>query len=143
MYSDILFPLISSSQASFDNFFYIKVEPTSNPDCSWAGYSQSDNCNYLKEAVNAVHSIGWSPAIFSTAHIWALFFGSSCDTFATDTGSFLWYVDYNSTGNVDSTPDFSDFVSFGGWTAPLVKQVSGSVTIPLLCGNTAWHAFLD
>jgi len=31
-----------------DELFYIKVQPTTNPDCSWEGYSHLDNCNFLK-----------------------------------------------------------------------------------------------
>jgi len=34
--------------------FFIKVEPTHNPDCSWEGYSPLDNCNFLKEAIRAM-----------------------------------------------------------------------------------------
>jgi hypothetical protein len=46
---------------SYGGIFYIKIEPSSNPDCSWEGYSQSENCNFLYETVNAVwyHYIGW------------------------------------------------------------------------------------
>jgi len=48
---------------------------------------------------------------------------------------------------VDTTQSFADFVPFGGYTldSGLVnfKQVGGNVTIPLLCGSTAWHAFVD
>jgi len=25
----------------------------------------------------------------------------------------------------------------------MVKQIGGNVTIPLLCGNKGWHAFVD
>jgi len=125
----------------------MKVEPSSNPDCSWEGYSQSDNCNFLTEAANAVKNIDFFSAIFTTAPIWQQFFGSSCDTFAADTGAYLWYANYNNTGNVNPTLSFDDFVPFGGWTAHsaalVMKQVGGNVTIPLLCGNKAWHAFVD
>jgi len=38
-------------------------------------------------------------------------------------------------------------VPFGGWTLAnggvLEKQVGGNVTVPLLCGQKAWHAFID
>jgi len=87
-----------------DAYIFIKVEPSSNPECSWEGYSQSDNCNFLKEAAGAVVNWNnvWTPCIFSTARIWRQFFGSSCDTFATDTNAPLWYANYDSTGQVHS-----------------------------------------
>jgi len=126
---------------------YIKVEPSSNPECSWEGYSHSDNCNFLKEAANAVSFTSWHLGVFSTAHIWKRLFGSSCDTFAVDTEAYLWYANYDSSGHVISTQSFGDLVAFGGWTVVskqvTAKQVGGNVTVPLLCGHKAWHAFVD
>ena len=138
-------------QATYDYTIFIKVEPSSNPDCSWEGYSQSDNCNFLTEAANAVTNLGdgasWYPTIFTTAPIWNQFFGSSCDTFKADTGALISYANYDNTGNVVSTQSYADFVPFGGWIVSnreiMMKQVDGNVTLPLLCGNKAWHAFVD
>jgi len=125
----------------------LKVQPSINPDCSWESYSQSDNCNFLTEAINAVKHLYSFPTIFSTARIWEQFFGSSCDNFATDSWITLWYANYDSTGHVTSARSLDDFVPFGGWTAQsgsiIMKQVGGNVTVPLLCGPTAWHAFVD
>jgi len=88
--TNVLTPLINKKKNRFNGRFVIKVVLSSNPDCSWAGYSHSNNCNFLKEAVKAAGSLGsWFPTVFSTASIWAQFFGSSCDTFASDTGSYL------------------------------------------------------
>ena len=39
----------------------------------------------------------------------------------------LWYAHYESPGN----PSFSDFVPFGGWSKPSVKQYAGTTS---LCG---------
>jgi len=33
---------------------WFKVEPSVNPDCDWVGYSHTDNCNFLIEAINAI-----------------------------------------------------------------------------------------
>ena len=150
----IFLSLINNQQYSgiFGGALYIKVVPSKNPDCSWESYSQSDNCNFLKEAVNAVWKGGryrgqWVPYIFSTANIWKKYFGSTCDTFAKDTGAYLSYAIYDSTGHVVSTQTKHDFVPFGGWAAGdwhiIAKQVGGSVRVPLLCGHKAWHALVD
>ncbi len=37
----------------------------------------------------------------------------------------LWYAHY------DNNPSFGDFVAFGGWTKPNIKQFQGDTT---LCG---------
>jgi len=146
--TEILSPLATFNQLIPQyHFFYIKVQPTSNPECSWEGYSHSDNCNFLKEAANAVNNLGWITTIFSTANIWKHFFGSSCDTFAADTQAIMGYANYDRTGQVNSVQSFDDYVPFGGWiVAPnsvMGKQVGGNVTVPLLCGHKAWHAFVD
>jgi hypothetical protein len=78
--------------------------------------------------------------VFSTANIWASFFGHTCDFI----GNYysLWYADYDIHGQVNPGQDFNDFVSFGGWTAPSIKQTQGNTTATSLCGN-AWHVYLD
>ena len=52
---------------------------------------------------------------------------------------YLWY----GAGELNFNPSFNDFVPFGGWKAPVVKQIYGNVTVPLLCGTKDWHAFID
>jgi hypothetical protein len=83
------------------HFFYLKVQPTSNPSCSWTSYSYADNCQFLKDAVSAIKSLGWNPVIFTTVHIWRVFFGYDCDTFAQDTGALVGYAKYDHTGHVN------------------------------------------
>jgi hypothetical protein len=51
----------------------------------------------------AVGNNHWMPGVFTTAHIWQQFFGSSCDTFVADVNTTLWYANYDNTGNVIST----------------------------------------
>jgi len=137
--------LVHSKISSFYPIYFVwmKVEPSSNPECSWEGYSQSDNCNFLKEAAQAINTRN-SPGVFSTARIWKQFFGSSCDTFATDIGALnIWSNYESSAGRVNSPKSFDDYVPFGGWTSPGIKKLVGSVTIPLLCGHKAWHALVE
>lgn len=129
--------LAATTSAMFYPGIYLKVIPTTNTACSWSPYSAVDNCNYLKEAANAVWNIGKKAAIFSTANIWKQFFGTSCNTFATDTGAYLWYANYESNGVLNSVKSTADYVPFGGWQVSgnkvWVKQIAGKVG--LMCGG--------
>ena len=92
--TELLIPLSKYRRSNFYQVLVIKVVPNSNPECSWDNHSHLDNCNFLKDAANAVWNIHvygspLTPTIFSTAHIWKKIFGSSCDFFATDTGAIL------------------------------------------------------
>lgn len=101
--TQILVPL-DSGTTYFQYVLYLKVNPNSNPECTWEGYSQQDNCNFLKEAAEATYTVTTKqPIIYTTANIWAKFFGNSCNTFARDMLSGLAYTQYNANGKVDST----------------------------------------
>jgi len=54
----------------FGGHIYVKVEPSSNLGCAWSFYSQWENCNFLRDVVDAIKNIGWPTVIFSTAPIW-------------------------------------------------------------------------
>ena len=41
----------------------------------------------------------------------------------------IYFVRY---AHYDASPSFSDFVSFGGWTKPAIKQYAGDVVSELL-----------
>jgi len=142
--TEIITPMQSKPNYSFDILLYVKFGSTSNPQCSFASYSHTDNCNYLKEAVRAIGNLHWMPLIVSTATQWKQYFGNSCDTFATDTGAMLSYAVYDSTGHPTLTQSYDDFVPFGGFAKGNIwtKQVGGVTTVPLLCGPTAWHAYV-
>jgi hypothetical protein len=112
----------------------IKVQPASNPGCSWSTYSQSSNCDFLFEAQRAVRGMLWADVIFSTATSWKQIFGSSCDNFGTYSSPLI-YARYDSNGTLSSTRSYEDFVPFGGWRRDQVvaKLVGGAVRIPLTC----------
>jgi hypothetical protein len=98
------------------NFLYIKVEPNHTPGCSWEGYNHTDNCNYLTEAINAINANApdwFLPGVFSTARIWAQYFGNQCDNIGQmNPPVWLWYANYESNGHVNSTLSMEDFVPF-------------------------------
>lgn len=87
--------------ARFNGVMYLKVQPNSNPGCSWDRYNQIDNCDFLVQAAIQIWNVGWFPGVFSTARIWQQLFGSSCNNFAGDTFAKLWYANYDSKGRVN------------------------------------------
>ena len=126
---------------------WLKVEPSVNPECDWAGYSHTDNCNFLIEAINAIKRLpSTAIGVISTGTIWKAFFGSTCDSVGTS-GALLSYAIYGTDGHVSSTKSFADFVPFGGWTLAggnvYKKQIYGNHTLSSLCGNPNLHAFVD
>jgi len=56
--------------------------------------------------------------------MWGVVAGSGC-TAGASAGAPVWYAHY------DGNPSFSDWVPFGGWSHPAVKQYSGTGS---LCG---------
>jgi len=54
--TEIILPMITN--AKFFPFIYLKVVPSSNPDCSWEGYTPSDNCKYLVGVANVIYPLG-------------------------------------------------------------------------------------
>jgi hypothetical protein len=118
---------------------YLKIIPTTNPSCSWAPYTPASNCAFLTEAVNAVRSIGRTPAVFSTAPNWNIYFGTACNTFATLSNAYLWYANYQVDGTVNPVKSSADFVPFGGWLVTgnkvWVKNVAENVPLGFFCGS--------
>jgi hypothetical protein len=117
---------------------YLKIIPTTNPSCSWDGFSAASNCAFLKEAVAAVKGIGRAPAVFSTAPNWNLYFGNACNNFATETNAYLWYANYQTDGTMNPVKSSADFVPFGGWLVAgnkvLVKTVAEDIPLGYNCG---------
>jgi hypothetical protein len=119
----------------------LKAVPNSHVGCSWTGYNYTDNCNFLTSALTVITQNGKDAGVFTTPYIWNEFFGSACNSIGS-AGFDLWYAHYLQTGHVNSTLSFSDFVSFGGWSEPSMKQTGGNITVTL-CNNPLWHAYLD
>lgn len=75
----------------------------------------------LKDA--CVSHSGVSCGIYSSYYQWESIFGST--SYAYGSNLPLWYAHY------DNSKVWTDFVSFGGWTTPAVKQYTGDATV---CG---------
>jgi len=123
------------------NWAWLKVEPNTTPGCTWEGYTQIENCNFILTCINVWVSFGIPVGVFTTYNIWEKYIGSTCPTAGLRT-FYVWYADYTTTGHVNTTQSFDDFKPFGGWGYPWLKQIGGNITVKL-CNNTNWHAFVD
>jgi len=133
---------INGINPSYYDALLIKFEPNNTPGC-WGVYTPAEHCAFLTQAANTVTQLagpGTTPGIFTTDNIWNEFVGSSCDIFSV--APIIWYATYGSNGQVDSTQSFDDFVPFGGYTVPQIKQIAGNKTVTL-CNNPLWHAYID
>ena len=92
-------------------------------DISWVWYdlegewssSYATNQAFFEELIYYTRSIGFYYGIYSNWNGWWYFFGYD---YLFDYASVtpLWYPHY------DWVDDFSDFITFGGWTTPAIKQ---------------------
>eukprot|EP00919_Chromeraceae_sp_WS-2016_P072636 GHVR01171710.1.p1 GENE.GHVR01171710.1~~GHVR01171710.1.p1 ORF type:complete len:126 (-),score=7.27 GHVR01171710.1:4210-4587(-) len=103
---------------------WVDVETNPSPGCSWSGHTGTTNCQFLTDIIHRIKAKGKKPAIYATRYMWQSIFGSftACASVASEQ---LWYAHY------DGKPSFSDFVGFGGWSKPNIKQYIGDTT---LCG---------
>ena len=80
------------------------------------------NQAFITTLANTLAGHGAKIGIYSSYYNWEAIVGLSW----TGMSKYpLWYAHY------DDNPSFSDFVAFGGWTKPNIKQYNGSSTV---CG---------
>lgn len=78
-----------------------------------------NNVNFLTRMVNEGKARGVSMGVYTSKSQWTPIMGGS-----TKFSSYpLWYAHY------DNVENFSDFVAFGGWSAPHIKQYAGTTAI--------------
>lgn len=83
--------------------------------------SSSNNINFLQRMVDEGKRQGVNLGIYSSKYQWDPIMGGSSKFNYLP----LWYAHY------DNWASFGDFVSFGGWSKPAIKQYAGDVG---LCG---------
>ena len=93
-----------------------------NLDGTW-GSDVSTNKAFFEEMISQGISLGMNTGIYCDRTYWINKFGESY-TYSQTSKVLLWYPNHN---NVES---FSDFVQFGGWTTPYMKQYTAD---QLLC----------
>ena len=81
------------------------------------------NVNFIQGMVNEAAALNITLGMYTSKNSWTAITGNS-DKFSSIP---LWYPHYENTPN----PSFSDFVPFGGWSKPNVKQYKGTTS---LCG---------
>jgi hypothetical protein len=115
--------MMAAISSNLYGMVWIDVETNPSPGCGWTT-DYNGNCAFLTEIINRIKSHGKVPAIYASRYMWQTIFGamSGCASVASQQ---LWYAHY------DNSPSFSDFVAFGGWTKPAIKQFQGDTT---LCG---------
>ena len=89
----------------------------------WPSNPKSNEA-FVTGLVDACEQMAPACGIYSSAHNWGSIFGSDSTTYSypASKGLPLWYAHY------DGKPSFSDFVAFGGWSTPTIKQYLGDKT---------------
>ncbi|KAH3768092.1 glycoside hydrolase family 25 protein [Pelomyxa schiedti] len=82
--------------------------------------SLTENQQFFTSLVGAAKGQGVTIGVYTNKNMWTLIMGSS---YTGGAGYGLWYAHY------DDNPSFSDFVAFGGWTSPSIKQYQGTTTL--------------
>jgi len=98
----------------FYGMIWIDVEGSQywTADTAW-------NAAWFGKLLGALQDFNATVGVYTSIRQWGPIMGNST------AGSVfpLWYARY------DNKPDFSDFVPFGGWTVPSVKQFQGDQII--------------
>eukprot|EP00347_Sterkiella_histriomuscorum_P006160 403353837 len=101
---------------------WLDIETNPTQRCSWDNYTGDENCAYVGELVEAVQANDKPVGIYASHYMWMQIFHdyNTCQQFKDLP---LWYAHY------DGKETFSDFVSFGGWTTPNIKQHTGLANV--------------
>ena len=98
---------------------WIDIEGSSN----YWNSETSKNIEFIQRIVNQCQRLGIKYGIYTSKRDWTTITGGTRN-FAR---APLWYAHY------DNDASFNDFVPFGGWTRPSIKQYAGD---QIECGVT-------
>jgi len=94
--------------------------------------STSTNQNFFQGLVSELKTLGKTIGVYTSQSQWSPIMGSSY----TGGSSYpLWYAHYESPPQ----PNFNDFVAFGGWTKPAMKQFQGTTTTCSASVDLSWY----
>ncbi|ETN71936.1 hypothetical protein NECAME_19099, partial [Necator americanus] len=95
-----------------------------NSSVAWYS-NNTTNVNFLNSILSRARQYGLSIGIYTNMYDWNKITGG-----ATVTNAMLWYSNVYGSGVTNESPaDYSDFLSFGGWTTPSVKQFAQAETV--------------
>lgn len=109
--------LVAANASTTTTTLWLDIEAGST--CPWHA-AASDNERALRELVTAARRHFHRVGVYSSMHNWLSIFKRSSFSFDALKDLPLWYAHY------DNEPHFSDFVAFGGWTKPAMKQFADS-----------------
>eukprot|EP00048_Salpingoeca_helianthica_P023282 m.23417 g.23417 ORF g.23417 m.23417 type:complete len:225 (-) comp8499_c0_seq1:42-716(-) len=95
---------------------WLDIEEDPSTGCGWSNNKET-NCATMGELAKAVNATGIPWGTYTSTYEWSTLMGESC-VVPLAASHRLWYPHYERPHN----PSFSDFRSFGGWTAPYMKQ---------------------
>jgi hypothetical protein len=117
---------LTASRVKFGRV-WLDIETNTSPGCAW-GADKPGNCAFLQSLLAAGRAAGLPLGVYATMHMWlSLVADAPGDCAVGGPDLPLWYAHYQSP----SDPSFDDFVPFGGWPAPAVKQFADTNPI---CG---------
>lgn len=116
------FHALSAVNARF-GCYWIEVEQ----GAGWSTTKNSSNSQFLTQLVEAAQQLGLTVGILTSSLVWGSIINNA--QFAQWP---LWYA----VG--DNQPNFEDFISFGGWTQPVMKQYASAVSNSGISYNADW-----
>jgi GH25 family lysozyme M1 (1,4-beta-N-acetylmuramidase) len=90
---------------------------------------QSYNQNFFTGLVKQAQAMGLKLGVYTSRSQWTPIMGNWNGGSAFP----LWYAHY------DNKHTFSDFVAFGGWTQPSLKQYAGDAPLCGIDTDMSWH----
>ena len=111
---------------------WLDIETSYSPGCEWSA-NRGSNCQFIGELIKAAQAMGVHVGVYSSIYMWNdQTAGASC-TAGADNGAPLWYAHY------DGRQTFDDFVSFGGWHKPNVKQYNDKIDMCGMNSDADWY----
>jgi hypothetical protein len=108
---------LATNQVQFGRIWF-DVETNPDPKCSWSSSNKTANCEFMKELVVAAAETNALWGIYSSIHMWTTWMSTDPNGCTSGSSLPLWYPHYQKPAD----PSFDDFVEFGGWTKPSIKQ---------------------
>jgi len=132
----------SQVQATFNHYktfiapgagsmLWFDIETNPSPGCGWSG-DLASNCVFLGELIQAAQHLGVKAGVYASEWEWSITVGSGCSVGAQH-GLPLWYPHY------DQEQSYSDFVAFGGWSKPSIKQYWDGVGYCGISADANWY----